>query len=87
MLPGFEAEKSLIYNETPYASSIVDILSDDNIIPFVRNCPPCGPCVDGTKTCWRYIPGDDACDSYEVRCNGGGGGTNCCGKRNGSPCP
>jgi hypothetical protein len=88
MLPGFAAEESLICNKSSYASSF-DTLSNDNIIPFIRSCPPCGPCVGGTKTCWHYIPGDDACDSYEVSCNGGGGGDglNCCGKKKGYPCP
>ena len=87
MLPGFEAEKSLTGDKALYASGFVHTSSEDNIIPLVRTCRPCGLCVEGRQTCWRYIFGDDACEPYEKSCGGGGEGTNCCGKRSGSPCP
>ena len=85
MVPGFEAEKSIIGNKAFCISNFTHNSFEDNVIPLARTCRPCTSCVGGTQTCWRYIRADDACEQYDKSCTVNG--TNCCGKRNGSPCP
>ena len=86
MLPRFSAENS-IYNNKIHTFQFDDTQYENRIVPYIvthRTCPPCSPCIDGEKTCYHYLAGDDSCEPYSVSCNTK---KNCCNKPLGYPCP